>query len=77
MCNRDAESLAKTMWKALPIQFAAALGRVDFSVEDLDRIPHIPPTKVYGGCFDHTTKTFGRNEDNSSSLHSSSKEQCA
>lgn len=43
---------------------AAALGMADLFVEDLVRFPYIPPTKVYGGYFDHSTKTFGGNEDN-------------
>lgn len=42
----------------VPIQSAATLGRADFGISDLERLPHFPPLKVCGCYFNDITKTF-------------------
>lgn len=60
LSRREPEALSGTIMRALPVQAAALLGRTPavFTVGDLDRLPHLPPTEVYGGYIDHTTKTM-------------------
>lgn len=42
----------------MPVQAAATLGREDFTVQDLDRLPHFPRSpKLLGGYFNHIHKT--------------------
>lgn len=46
------------MVRDVPIQSAATLGRADFGISDLERLPHFPPLKVCGCYFNDITKTF-------------------
>lgn len=57
-CNADPDAVSNLALRAVPIQASAAICRVDFGVDDLQRLPHFPPIKVYGCYFDDITKTF-------------------
>jgi hypothetical protein len=51
--------LAKEYLRAVPVQAAATLGRPDFTIQDLNRLPHIlRSTKLFAGYINHIYKTW-------------------
>jgi hypothetical protein len=54
--NSDPDVIGNLVVRAVPIQSAATLGRADFGVNDLERLPHFPPVKVYGCYFNDIIK---------------------
>lgn len=58
MGRSDPDDVARKYLQAVPVQAAVTLGREDFTVQDLDRLPHFPRSpKLFGGYFNHIHKT--------------------
>ncbi|KAL1852736.1 hypothetical protein Daus18300_012067 [Diaporthe australafricana] len=57
MGHSNPEIVSRTCLKAVPAQTAAAFGRSDCTVQDIDRLPHFPSSgNLFGGYVDHVHK---------------------